>query len=119
MTAYMRFRHRKVVDYIFERSLGYVATMRLRPKKPSEWLIVDVAGMKFRACVLSCMKATDENIKMFLPYSGFEATGEWLSEAIKLHKGRRPRYIIFMKLIHDESLQKKRRLSDALPFMCS
>lgn len=108
MVGRIKFTHPKVVEYLLsEECPGFVATMRNRPRRVGEQLIVDVGGIRrFWGYVVSCVRATQENIEKYVEYSGFSTSKEWIEAAKKLHKGRVPRYIVFLGLIDDTSLNK-------------
>ena len=59
---------------------------------------VVAGGRRFCGDILGVYDNTRENAEKLVEYSGFNNVDEWLSEAIKLHHGRKPRYIILLKL---------------------
>ena len=103
MSGRIRFTHPKVVRYILERNPEYVATMRNYPRRIGEWLTIDAGGTRLWGIVVACLEANNENIGKLVEFSGFTAPEEWLSEAKRLHGGRKPRYIILLKLVRYES----------------
>ncbi|NPA98922.1 MAG: hypothetical protein GXO43_06035 [Crenarchaeota archaeon] len=95
----MRFIHPRVIDYIFgEGSCGLVATMRNYRYRVGHSIRVRVGNKVFCGNVLAVVDNTRENAEKYVEYSGFNSVDEWLGEAIRLHHGRRPKYIVLVKL---------------------
>ena len=102
MTRKMTFKHPKALKQLLEK--GIVATMRNYFLPP---LTKVKANNKYDCIVLGSTTATEENIKKLHDISGFGSPEEWLKEAIKIHRGKTPKYIIVVAKLDSTSEKLK------------
>jgi len=85
----MSFRCRKALRQLLEN--GVVATMRMYRYEPQTEVLVNG---RYRCRVVDVYEASEDNMEKLVGVSGFDSVEEWLQEAIRLHRGRRPKWIL-------------------------
>jgi len=92
----MRFTHPNVISYLSNNKI--VATMRNYYYPKYGRIKVKIKERICDGLVLDIVPNNKENRMKWVKYSGFKSVAEWLSEAIKLHKKRFPRWIVVVQI---------------------
>jgi len=105
----VRFTHKRVVSYIMSGA-EYVATLRNYKYVPGSVVSLKLCppdykrAKRARALVVRVIDNwTDEHLQRFLPISGFGDAREWKSEALRLHRGRKPKYLVVLKVLRNKN----------------
>jgi len=93
----MRFKSEKASRQLVEK--GIVATMRNYKLRPRTVVKAKTTLGEVYAVVEDVYPNYDEIVGELFYFSGFETPEEWIREALRLHNGRKPKYIILLRLL--------------------